>query len=185
MEKIWPGDLWSFLKEEIGVIPHSYQGKEGAFEGPQCNKILNSVEAKLKPQLQALGVPGQMYLDLLLSFKSFKDTFFGTFLPSDFKDVATKFKADLNMLHAIQGVPITPKLHMIAEHVIVWAEKHGRALGEDSEQAVEAVHSIFDELWDSFLVKDDESQVYLVNGLRAILKLNADQTNSKVNDSDE
>ena len=47
MEKIWEGDLWSFLREEINVIPHSYQGKDGAFEGPQCNKILNSVEHKL------------------------------------------------------------------------------------------------------------------------------------------
>ena len=25
------------LKEQVGVIPHSYQGKEGAFEGPQVS----------------------------------------------------------------------------------------------------------------------------------------------------
>ena len=34
LENIWDGDLWAFLREEVGVVPHSYQGKEGAFEGP-------------------------------------------------------------------------------------------------------------------------------------------------------
>ena len=48
LEKIWEGDLWKFLKEEVKVVPHSYQGKDGAFEGPQCDKILNSAEEKLK-----------------------------------------------------------------------------------------------------------------------------------------
>ena len=40
LENIWVGDLWTFLQEEVKVVPHSYQGKEGAFEGPQCNRIL-------------------------------------------------------------------------------------------------------------------------------------------------
>ena len=35
--------LMEILKTEVGVIPHNYQGKEGTFEGPQCNKILNKV----------------------------------------------------------------------------------------------------------------------------------------------
>ena len=31
------------LKTEVGVVPHSYQGKDGNFEGPQCDKILNKL----------------------------------------------------------------------------------------------------------------------------------------------
>ena len=38
------------LKEQVGVVPQSYQGKEGAFEGPQCVKILNKLEV-LAPYL--------------------------------------------------------------------------------------------------------------------------------------
>ena len=68
LESIWDGDLWKFLQEEIHVIPHSYQGKEGAFEGPQCNKILNSVENKMKHHLLALGEPGKLYYNLLFFF---------------------------------------------------------------------------------------------------------------------
>jgi hypothetical protein len=35
--------LMENLKTEVGIIPHNYQGKEGTFEGPLCNKILNKV----------------------------------------------------------------------------------------------------------------------------------------------
>ena len=34
------------LEEMVGVIPHSYQGKDGAFEGPQCRKILYQLDAR-------------------------------------------------------------------------------------------------------------------------------------------
>ena len=37
---------------------------------------------------------------------------------------------------------------MMAQHVLEWADEHGRALGEESEQAVEAAHAIFDALWE-------------------------------------
>ena len=58
-----------------------------------------------------------------------------------------------------------------------------RQSGCYSEQAVEAIHATFATLWQSFLVKDDDSDVYLVNGLKAILKFNADQTNSQFDPS--
>ena len=67
----------------------------------------------------------------------------------------------------------------MAEHVVKWVERHDRALGRDSEQALEAVHSSFGTLWKSFIVKDDSSVAYLNNTLKAILKFNADQTNPR------
>ena len=180
LENIWEGNLWNFLKENVKVVPHSYQGKDGAFEGPQCDKILNSVEEKLKPHLLALEEPGKQYYLFLSAFKAFKDTFFGNVLPSNYEEVAATFTASLSLLHTTMGFPITPKLHVMSEHVVEWVRRHGRALGEDSEQAVEAAHAIFAALWVSFCVKDDESAVYLVNGLKAILKFNADNTNAKM-----
>ena len=92
--------------------------------------------------------------------------------------MALNFKDKLNLLNTTLGFPITPKLHMMAEHVLDWVNMFWRALGDESEQAVEALHSIFDALWDSFLVKDDESDIYIVHGLKANLKFNSDQTNS-------
>ena len=139
----------------------------------------DSVEEKIKPDLLTLGEPGVLFLDFFIQFKKFKDTFFGTILPTNFVELAAGFKTKLNLLHTVGKVPITPKLHIMAEHVIQWVEKHGRALGEDSEQAVEASHASFDELWGSFRVNDDSSEAYLVNGKKAILKFNVDHSNAE------
>lgn len=179
LENIWVGDLWTFLQKEVKVVPHSYQGKEGAFEGPQCSRILNSVESILKPHLISLGEKGEHFYNLLVKFKLFKDAFFGTVLSSNYLDIAADFKSQLYLMHTSLKLPITPKLHMMAEHVVQWVEKYGRALGDESEQAVEAAHASYDELWRSFCVKDDESDIYLVNGKKAILKFNADHTNAE------
>ena len=147
---------------------------------PQCSKILKSVEEKLKPHLLQLGEPGRLYYSLLVEFGKFKDTFFGTSLPSNYKDVAASFKAQLYLLHSTLGLPVTPKLHTMAEHVLDWVERHGRALGQESEQAVEAAHASFDTLWESFIVKDEASDMFLINGCKALLKFNSDQTNASV-----
>ena len=54
------------LRVQVGVVPHSYQGKDGAFEGPQCSKILDELEI-LEPYLQ--GVDGVLFHNLLVSFQ--------------------------------------------------------------------------------------------------------------------
>ena len=125
----------------------------------------------MKPHLLALGETEKQYYDFLMQFKLFKDTFFRTILPSNYRDVADSFKLGLDLLNTAHGFPITPKLHMVAEHVVEWVDKHGRALGKESEQAVEAIHAVFDKLWNSFKVTDYESSAYLNNGLKAILKM--------------
>ena len=30
--------LMEVIRKEMGCVPHSYQGKDGAFEGPQCSR---------------------------------------------------------------------------------------------------------------------------------------------------
>ena len=43
LSKFWPGNLKEDLKKELNIIPHSYQGKDGAFAGPECDKFLSSL----------------------------------------------------------------------------------------------------------------------------------------------
>ena len=74
-------------------------------------------------------------------------------------DVALNFKIKLNLLNTTLGFPITPKLHIMAEHVLDWVNKFERTSGDESDQDVEALHSIFDALWGSFLVKDVDSYI--------------------------
>ena len=52
----------------------------------------------------------------------------------------------------------------------------GKSLAIDREHSVEATHAVFDDLWESFIVKDVDSQAYLKNVKKALLKFNSDNT---------
>ena len=39
LSNLWPGNMMDDLKHELNIIPHSYQGKDGAFAGPECAKF--------------------------------------------------------------------------------------------------------------------------------------------------
>ena len=51
-------------------------------------------------------------------------------------------------------VPKTVKVHILLVHVKQFIELTGKPLGEFSEQALEDSHSLFQEYWKRFLVKD-------------------------------
>ena len=71
LSKLWQGDMMEDLKMEINIIPHSYQGKDGAFAGPECAKFLNSLE-KFKEGLTANDFLS-FYYNFFLAFKHLKD----------------------------------------------------------------------------------------------------------------
>ena len=62
----------------------------------------------------------------------------------------------------------------MAVHIEEWVETHGRAMGEDSEQSVEASHGRFSKLWESYIVRDETSHAFMQNGLAVGLHFNAD-----------
>ena len=88
------------------------------------------------------------------------------------------FRTSLSLLNSNLSVPITPKLHIMSVHVEEWVDTHRRAMGEDSEQALEASHGRFEKLWASYQVRDEDSDAFLQNGLAAGLQFNADNTNA-------
>ena len=55
-------ELMELLRTEVGVVPYSYQGKDGVFEGSQCSKIQDKLEI-LEPYLQSNN--GSFYHNLL------------------------------------------------------------------------------------------------------------------------
>ena len=89
-------NLMQVLKEKVWVVPHSYQGKDGAYEGPQCSKILNHLE-DLAPYLT--GMDGLLFLNILKSFNAVKK--------------AVEGLQNLNIAHTCVSLPITPKLHIM------------------------------------------------------------------------
>ena len=95
------------LKMEINIIPHLYQGKDGAFAGPECAKFLNSLE-KFKEWLTANDALS-LYYNFFLAFKRLKDGTFGTVLADNWKELCTDFRTSLTLLHPSRGVSNTPK----------------------------------------------------------------------------
>ena len=68
------------LKSELGIVPHSYQGKDGDFQGPQCAKFLANQE-KFKDRLLAKDNTAMFYR-FFLAFKNMKDGIFSSVLAS-------------------------------------------------------------------------------------------------------
>ena len=126
--------LMEVIRKEMGCVPHSYQGKDGAFEGPQCSTILDKAEEVLGPFLQEPD--GQLLLNLLNSLKEVKKGIFGSYLSPDWEAVINTFKEDLELAYSCTGLPITPKLHVIHQHLEQVVRQTGRLLGRLNEAAV-------------------------------------------------
>ena len=163
-------DLMAMLRRCLNVVPHSYQGAEGAFEGPQCARILDNLWV-LEPFLQ--GEEGFYTMALLQSFKEVKDKVFGVTLAHDFEDILANFKMILQVAHEAVGIPITPKLHTIANHVVQWCRNTGTGLAAANEAAVEAAHSTWGEVWAHYRVKDEKAESFRSRGLKCLSRINA------------
>ena len=173
--KLWTSpDMMSDLKDELNIVPHSYQGKEGAFAGPECAKFLNNLE-RFKQRLVASD-DLLLFYNFFCAFKNLKDGTFGTILAENWQELCEEFRSSLLILNSSMGVPITPKLHVMATHIQEWLATHRRALGDDSEQALESSHRIFSKVWESYQVRDENSDAFLKNDLAAGLHFNADNT---------
>ena len=155
------------------MVPHSYHGANGDFEGPQCSKILENLD-KLEPYLS--DVEGIMYLNLLKSFQQVKNKVFGSVLGLDWEIALKDFAENLHFAHLCVGLPISPKLHVIATHVPQAIRQLGTALGRDNESSTEAAHSIFAKIWQFSKGNDVLSDVFAANLLKAVLRMNADNT---------
>ena len=174
LAKLWQGNLKEDLKNDLHIKPHSYQGKDGAYAGPECDKILNNLDI-LKERLMATE-DLKLFYNFLFAFKKLKDGIFGNVLAENWKELCADFRTGLNLLYSNLAVPITPKLHIISVHVEEWVDTHRRAIGEDMEQVLEASHGRFEKIWESYQVRDEDSDAFLHNGLAAGLHFNSDNT---------
>ena len=167
--------MLGFLKTHLSIQPHSYQGHEGAFAGPECDKILNNLNI-IEPQLRNGGANGGLIFNLLTSFQKVKKDIFGTELGNTWEASIQEFSEDLDIAHAAASLPISPKLHIIQKHVAQKVYMTGRALGKENEAALEAYHGSYLKVWDYYHVRDKHSPVYLDHLLKSVLRINRDNT---------
>ena len=152
---------------------HDYHGKEADFEGPQCRKILKDVE-QLAPYMDKLK-DKELIMDAFLAFKLVNELVFGTKLGEGWREALYSLRTALLILHTSTiSLPITPKLHVLMEHVETWVDRNKQSLGTLSEQALEASHHFFKRTWEHYKVKDVTTEAYLHALMQASIKFNAD-----------
>ena len=68
---------------------------------------------------------------------------FGLQLDPNWKQYITDLKTSFAQLTHTQGMPLTPKFHIILQHIKEWVEMCGRSLGMESEQPGESLHHVW------------------------------------------
>ena len=133
----------------------SYQ--PGTFEGNQARKLL-----KLSTELlsETEGVPsteiGEKTADVartLVKFNKVVEACFGQDLDPSFRTTIKDYEKSYRSL----GISVTPKVHVVFEHVAQFLELKGHktGLGAWSEQAMESVHHDMKLEWDRTKVGPD------------------------------
>ena len=82
-------------------------------------------------------------------------------------------RLEFEALHESFGLSLTPKVHLIFEHLVDFTKASGgKGLGEGSEQGLETSHSSFKKIWTNFWVKNKMSPMYLKQLKKAVLYYN-------------
>ena len=115
------------------------------------------------------------YLNTLKSFKKVNEGVFGLKLSPDWKNLLHELKSSLAHLNVVDGLPLTPKLHIVTVHIEEWIVMNGRSLGKESEQPGESLHHLWRRLLEGQgKVKDKESEAFQLHIISCLLKFNAD-----------
>ena len=170
-KKCWP-ELKSVIETVVGVKAHVYQGKVGNYEGPSIRKIFRKL-GTLKPFMQEGDK--KLYYDTFVAFKIVSQSVFGKQLHPLWREHLHCLRACMEILVMTQGMPITPKFHVLTVHVEQWIDRNRRALGKESESPGEALHHFWKRLVEGKgEVKVKESVAYVKSTMQSLLKFNAD-----------
>ena len=166
LSKVWP-PLLDWLKTQH-IMLEPYHGGH-TLEGNECNKVLKNLDSL------AEIIPSQfsLFLVTLMSFRDVISSCFGFTLDPYFKDVLAKFRNNFQLLSRDFRVTITNKIHIISIHVQEFCELTGKSLGEYSEQETENAHTVFDDTWNRYKVKDSSSDIYHKQFFKATMDFNS------------
>jgi len=135
MVKEWPGaEVW--LKH-INVKQKDYH--HGAFVGNDCKKMLKNTDILQKIAEDQNAYSAQKYVNAFKCLNDVISSCFGMVLDTEYEHYIAQFKD----VYIDLGISITPKVHILVEHVPDFIKKHKRSLGWYSEQAVESIHYDF------------------------------------------
>ena len=153
--------------KKLCIVKESYQGK--TFEGNELQNFLDHLE-----ELRAY-VPEEFvdYIEALEALRILKKSCFGFTLDPDWYKSIRNFELKWIVLKVKFKVSVINKCHIIFTHVEQQILRTGRALGEFSEQAVEACHQKFKVIWEWYKVKDVECEEHGKQFYKSVNHFNA------------
>ena len=125
-------DVYLWLKG-INVNQKNYH--HGSFVGNDCMKMLKNLD--LLQQLAPSHI--QKYVHIHRCLYKIVNSCFGMELDPEYE----KYIKDFKELYLTLRISVTPKVHILIEHVPDFCKKHVRSLGWYSEQALESCHHDF------------------------------------------
>ena len=113
------------------------------------------------------------YYNVLVAFKQVSESVFGTKLRPSWREHLHHLKDVIHILVSSEGMPLTPKLHVLTVHVEQWIDRNGRAMGKEGESSGEALHHIWKRMEESQgEIKDKDSKAYKNSVLNLLLRFN-------------
>ena len=113
--------------------------------------------------------------------KAFKDVIDSCFtskeLLPDYEAKIDAFSDAVKLVKATHDMTISPKQHIICEHVKPFCRKFNAPLGKFSEHEVESCHYSFEKVWQRYLVKDYTNPQFAKEFLRAVIAFNSENMN--------
>ena len=155
---------WS---DELYITRRDFQG--GQFIGNDCSKLLDQVDILERMLIRAEAYLAIPYVQVFRALKCVKDACFGFALHPNYKKAIDNFMfAYLGL-----GIPVSPKVHIIFEHIAPFCEKYDKGLGWFAEHAVESCHYDYFPFWETSYKVSMNNPRYAEQLLNAIVMYNA------------
>ena len=155
------------LKEfllRLNIVYEPYFGGR-TLEGKEVSKVLKN----LSLLEEAIPPHCKPFTEFLHSYAAVVKSQFQVNLLDSWQEDSNNFGARLLELQvAFPCVRMTPKWHIILNHVPEWLKRNNKGLGQVSEQEVEDTHSQFEKVWAKYRVKSVSNPVYESNYFRAV-----------------
>ena len=155
--------------DENNIHRLEYRGKD--LNGPACKLLLDKKLQRLR-----LDLP-RCLRHFVLVFRAFDQVrsscFSEELIPSYKNDIINfgNLYCDLKTAEN-KPVAIIPKIHILLDHVPEFCESRNRGLGFYNEQASEAVHHAFKEIWINYKINNEDHPKFQGNLLSATLEFN-------------
>jgi hypothetical protein len=144
-----------------------------AFEGNECHMLLKKTQV-LWEMIQAEpgdpnSHPAALYVAAFQTFGKVVHSCFGRELLQGWQDDVREFCGAYLKL----GISLTPKFHIVRDHIIPFCSLKNCGLSRFSEQAFESVHADFAKFAERHHVKDKTNKLHIVRLKQTVLEYNA------------